>query len=192
MIKLFGRMIPAATRGLGYPRLHPTQTVRSNFRVLPHDIDLNCHLNNGRYMQLIDVNRMEYLLRTGVAQILLKQGWKPILGSTAIQFRRELRLWEQATVSTRLVGWDDRWVYLDHRVETASGRPVAGALAKAGFRKKGAWVPINELIAAIECELAPMQLSPQVEAWRSLDESLASAIGVRHQLCDAGSQLLPV
>ena len=96
MIKLFGRMIPAALRGLTRPQVTAAQPVSSRFRVLPHDIDINMHLNNGRYMQIIDVNRMEFLISTGVAGIILDQRWKPILGSTAIQFRRELRLWERA------------------------------------------------------------------------------------------------
>ncbi len=178
MLKLFGRMIPAIVRGISHPRLHPTKTVRSGFRVLPHDIDINLHLNNGRYMQLIDVNRMEFLLRTGLVQIILKQGWKPILGSVTIQFRRELRLWERAIASTHLLGWDDRWVYLEHRIETLAGRPVAIAMAKAGFRKAGGWVPVETLLAILPCEMRPMPLPARVDAWRYLDESLAGEIGV--------------
>jgi acyl-CoA thioesterase FadM len=151
--------------------------VASQFRVWPHDIDINLHLNNGRYMQIIDVNRMEFLLRTGVAQIIFNRRWKPILGSTTIQFRRELRLWEQAIASTRLVGWDSRWVYLEHRIETLGGRPVAIAMAKAGFRCKGAWIPIETLRAALPFPLPDMVLPAHVDAWRTLDEGLAAQIG---------------
>jgi acyl-CoA thioesterase FadM len=178
MIKLFGRMLPAAIRSLTQPRLHVLQPVSSPFRVLPHDIDINMHLNNGRYLQIIDVNRMEFLLRTGVAQIIRRHRWKPILGSTTIQFRRELRLWEQAVASTRLLGWDDRWVYLEHRIETLEGRPVAIGMAKAGFRSKGAWVPITTLCAALPYHLPPMALPEQVDAWRTLDDSLAGHVGL--------------
>ncbi len=177
MIKLYGRMIPAAARGLRQTRLDAAQTVSSRFRVLPHDIDINLHLNNGRYLQIIDVNRMEFLLRIGVAQIILDRRWKPILGSTTIQFRRELRLWEQAIASTRLVGWDSRWVYLEHRIETLGGRSVAIAMAKAGFRCKRAWVPIETLRSALHFPIPDMELPAHVDAWRTLDEGLAAQIG---------------
>jgi acyl-CoA thioesterase FadM len=177
MIKLFGRMIPAAARGLMQPQISASQPVSSRFRVLPHDIDINLHLNNGRYLQIIDVNRMEFLLRIGVVKIVLDFGWKPILGSTTIQFRRELRLWEQATASTRLVGWDNRWVYLEHRIETLSGLPVALAMAKAGFRHKGAWVPVESLRAALPIHLPDMVLPAHVDAWRELDDGLATQLG---------------
>lgn len=181
MIKLFGRMIPAAVRALTQPQVSAAQPVSSRFRVLPHDIDINMHLNNGRYMQIIDVNRMEFLIRTGVAGIILDQRWKPILGSTAIQFRRELRLWEQAVASTRLVGWDNRWVYLEHRIETLSGRPVAIAIAKAGFRSKGAWVPVETLRRALPFALPEMVLPAHVNAWRALDDVLSGQVSAQRQ-----------
>lgn len=184
MIKLFGRMIPAAYRGLTQPQVTAAQTVSSAFRVLPHDIDINMHLNNGRYMQIFDVNRMEFLIRTGVAGIILDRRWKPILGSTTIQFRRELRLWERAIASTRLVGWDDRWVYLEHRMETLSGRPVAIAMAKAGFRSKGAWVPVETLRRALPYALPEMVVPAHVDAWRSLDDSLSDQVRIQRQSGD--------
>lgn len=182
MIKLFGRMIPAAIRGLTRPRISVAQTLSSKFRVLPHDIDTNMHLNNGRYMQIIDVNRLEFLLRSGVAQIILNHRWRPILGSIVIQFHRELRLWEEAIASTRLVGWDDRWVYLEHRIETVGGRPVAIALAKAGFRCRGAWVSVESLRAALPYALQPNDLPNHIETWRRLDDYLASNIRRSRQI----------
>lgn len=172
-------MIPAVIRGLRGELIHADIPLSSRFRVLPHDIDVNLHLNNGRYWQLMDVNRMEWLLRARVLQIILKNGWKPILGSTAIQFRRELRLWETAVVSTRLVGWDDRWVYLEHRIETTGGRPVALALAKAGFRFRGAWVPIETLRDQLPYATHQMELPKHVAAGIALDLAFTGRAGVQ-------------
>jgi acyl-CoA thioesterase FadM len=176
MIKLFGRMIPAMARGVSQPRINAAEPLASRFRVLPHDIDINLHLNNGRYLQIIDVNRMEFLFRAGVIDIVRKNRWKPILGSTTIQFRRELRLWDEALASTRLVGWDDRWTYLEHRIETADGKPVAIAMARAGFRQKGGWVPIETLRAALPMPLRPMVLPAHFNAWADVDDLLGGQI----------------
>ena len=66
MIKLFGRMVPMLARARRGPPVEATVAVASRFRVLPHDIDINLHLNNGRYLQLIDLNRAEWLIRTGI------------------------------------------------------------------------------------------------------------------------------
>lgn len=170
MIKLFGRMIPAAARGLHGGMIAPTTPLATRFRVLPHDIDLNRHLNNGRYLQIMDLNRLEWLLRARVLQVLVQQGWKPILGSTAIQFRRELKLWQTGIASTTLAGFDDRWVYLEHRIDTADGKPVAMGLARAGFRHRGGWVSVDRLRALLPIAVPDMALPDHVTAWQALDD----------------------
>ena len=35
-------------------------------RVWPTDLDMNVHMNNGRYLQIMDVARAEWMMRTGV------------------------------------------------------------------------------------------------------------------------------
>lgn len=132
--------MPMWLRANRQPLICATEPVASKFRVLPHDIDINRHLNNGRYLQWIDVNRAEWLIRTGILRVVRHNRWKPILGSVAMNYRRELCLWERACVETRLLGWDHRWTYLEHRVTKDSGRTVAIGIAKAGFRTQGRWV----------------------------------------------------
>jgi hypothetical protein len=75
-----------------------------------------------------------------------------------------------------MLGWDKRWVYLEHRIATPSGKPVAIALARPAFRKKAARVPIERLIEALPHELAAMPLPPQVTAWTALDGELAALV----------------
>jgi acyl-CoA thioesterase FadM len=162
MIKLFGRMLPVLARAHRAPTLPATQVVTSHFRVLPHDIDINKHLNNGRYLQLIDLNRAEWLIRTGIWAVIRRNQWKPILGAVSIQYRRELRLWDRARIETSLLGWDNRWTYLEHRVLNDSGRTMALSLAKAGFRSRGRWVDPDDLRAQLPHPLSPMTLPDDV------------------------------
>ncbi len=169
MIKLIGRMIPLLISSVGSQGVTCATPVESRFRVLPHDIDLNLHLNNGRYLQLFDLNRAEWLIRTGILAAVLKQGWKPVLGSVSIQFRRELRLWEQGRMETRLLGWDDRWTFLEHRMTSMNGQPVALALAKAGFRHRGGWVRPDTLQDLLPYDLPDLELPDRVLAWQQLD-----------------------
>ncbi len=177
MIKLYGRMIPAVARGMRHDRIAATQPLASRFRVLPHDIDINLHLNNGRYLQLMDVNRVEWLLRTGVLDFVRKHRWKAVLGSTVIHFRRELRLWDTGLASTKLIGWDDRWAYLEHRIETLDGKPVAISMARAGFRARGVWMPIDTLRQALPLPIADLPLPLHAQIWQELDLELAKQIG---------------
>lgn len=171
MIKLFARMLPVLARAHRAPGVPATQAVASHFRVLPHDIDINLHLNNGRYLQLIDLNRAEWLMRTGIWSVIRRNRWKPILGSVAVQFHRELRLWDRVQIETRLLGWDSRWTYLEHRVLNDSGRTMAVSLAKAGFRSRGRWVDPNELRAQLPYPLSPLVLPDHVHALLAFSEA---------------------
>ncbi len=35
-------------------------------RVLPNDIDINLHMNNGRYLTVCDLTRVDMFIRTGL------------------------------------------------------------------------------------------------------------------------------
>lgn len=186
MFKLYGRMLPALARALTQPRVHPDAPMSARMRVMPHDLDANLHLNNGRYLQWADVNRMEWVVRTGILRAVLKQGWKPVLGAATVQFRRELKLWDEAKVSTRLVGWDDRWIFLEHRIDNAEGRPAALVLARAGFRYGNGWVKTPDVFAVLPHELPPRQLPVHVATWCQMGDEIARAMG-RRQLSQAVS-----
>ena len=38
-------------------------------RVLPNDLDINFHVNNGRFLTLCDLNRMDLFIRTGLLKV---------------------------------------------------------------------------------------------------------------------------
>ena len=44
-------------------------------RVLPNDLDTNLHLNNGRYLTLMDLGRVDLMLRMGVMGELRRRRW---------------------------------------------------------------------------------------------------------------------
>ena len=89
-----------------------------HFRVWPNDLDINGHMNNGRYLTLMDLGRFELLLRAGLFWPAFKQKWNPILGSCQVRFRRSLKLFQPFSIKTKIVCWDQKWVYLEQRIES--------------------------------------------------------------------------
>lgn len=186
MIKLYGRLLPVLARSLTAKMIHPDSPLATRMRVMPHDLDANLHLNNGRYLQWADLARIEWVLRTGILAAVLRQGWKPVLGAATVQFRRELRLWDRAILSTSLAGWDDRWVFLEHRIDTDDGRPAGLVMARAGFRRRNGWVSMPELFAALPHEVPPRQLPAHVATWCQMSDEMAAAMGRRLLRLSAG------
>lgn len=154
-------------------------------RVMPHDLDLSMHMNNGRYLTLMDLGRMDLILRMGLAGRMVKSGWTPILSASKVRFRRELRLFKAFRLETRIVWWSATQLVMEQRV-LSDGRDGevthAGALMLAGLydRREKRFVPAARLI---ELAGAPGAESPapneEVAAFLAANDALKQAQAAR-------------
>jgi acyl-CoA thioesterase FadM len=148
------------------------------FRVWPTDLDVSLHMNNGRYLTLMDIGRLDFMVRTGLWRPLVRNGWTPIASGIAIRFRRELRLFDRVHLETRLLAWSDVTVVMEQVLRFAGG-PRAGqvasrALFKGGLydRKSKSFLPITRLMKEIGVDVEPPPLTPDVEAFLKADEAI--------------------
>ena len=104
------------------------------FRVWPNDLDINLHMNNGRYLTIMDLGRADLMIRCGLGKVILKRRWMPVLGAVTIQYRRSLSPFQGFRLRTRILCWDEKWVFLEHRVKSLDGQVAAVAIAKGLLR----------------------------------------------------------
>ena len=135
-------------------------------RVLPTDIDIAMHVNNGMYLSLMDLGRFDLMARSGLWKTMRRRGWTPVVGNETISFRKSLQLWQRYSIETRILGFDEKSVYFQHRMvvdgEVYAEAHVAGRLVS----KKG---PVsNEEIfeAAGRRPPAEMVLPEWIKDWR--------------------------
>lgn len=173
-MNLYLRLLAAFVRA-SYLKQVPTNfESRCAFRVLPGDIDLYRHMNNGRYFQIMDVARFSWLIQVGAVAVLRRQRWGALLGGGQMRFRRALKLFQKYFVSTRLICWDDRWFYLEHRFTDARGREVACGVVKAAFRSRSGWVRTSEAMALIDPEAKSESMPDCIGAWIRSEEGVAN------------------
>ena len=127
------RLIKTGIALIGAPRIGILETTCVRLRVWPNDLDFNLHLNNGRYLTLADIGRIDWFVRSGTLQLARRQNAMPVVGDAMAKFRRELRVGQQVEIRTRLLGWDDRWGFLEHRFVRA-GRVVGMVAVRGVFR----------------------------------------------------------
>ena len=139
-------------------RLAPTDEGRITLRVLPTDLDLNFHMNNGRYLSVADLGRVDLIFRGGLFGIMRRKGWYPVMGSIKITYLRSLNVFERYELTTRIVGWDDKWIYMVQRFERG-GHVIAHGVMKTLFMSKTGRVSTAELAAEL-----PMTTSPEIPA----------------------------
>jgi acyl-CoA thioesterase FadM len=148
------------------------------FRVMPGDLDVNVHLNNGRYLALMDLGRFDLLIRGGLFRPAFRQRWRPLLGSAMVRFRRSLQPFQRFELRSRLVCWDDRWFVFEQRFESR-GRLYAVALARGLFQnRQGNLSPAQVLEAAGLAQASPATPA-YVARWIEADADGAAALSAR-------------
>ncbi len=151
--------------------LPPLTVGRMRLTTLPTDLDLLRHMNNGRYLSLFDLGRWDLLTRTGLAAAMRERGWYAVVANETITFRKSLTLWQRFDVETRVIGHDDKALYLEHRA-VVDGEVYARAIVRARMlRRGGGTVSHDELFAAVG---RPDDLA-EIPAWMH-DWAAASAL----------------
>ena len=146
------------------------------FRVWPNDLDLNLHLNNGRYLTVMDLGRTDLMIRAGLVGIIRRQGWMPVIAAVTIRYRRSIPAFARYSLRSRLLGWDEKWLYLEQSFEDASGAAAAHAVVKAAFRRRGGAVPTAEIAAAFGWQGAAPDLPAYVLALRDGEEAMRDGL----------------
>ncbi|WP_235833438.1 acyl-CoA thioesterase [Glaciibacter flavus] len=135
-------------------RLGHYDVARTNFITLPTDLDILKHMNNGVYLSIMDVARFDMLKRTGAWKIMQDNEWYPVVVSETISFRKSLTLWQRFSIESRLLGFDDKAVYMEQRFTRPGADGGAEIYAKAYIRarflrRSGGTVPVSELITML-------------------------------------------
>lgn len=164
-MNLYWRLLLLRLRLLRARRISIWDTVRTPFRVVPTDLDVLLHMNNGKYLTLMDLGRMDLMVRSGMWREASGRGWYPVVAGQTITYRRSLNPFQRFDLLTRVVGVDDRWIYLDQTFVVGDA-VHAHAVVRARFLKKGGGSvehsEIEEVIGAIPGHL---DLPEWLRAW---------------------------
>jgi acyl-CoA thioesterase FadM len=145
--------------------LEPSAVSRIRLTTLPTDIDILRHMNNGRYLSLFDLGRWDLLVRTGIWDAMSSHGWYAVVSSETVTFRKSLQLWQRFVIESRMLGHDDRAVYMEHRA-VVDGEVYARAIVRARLLKKsGGTLSHDELFGAVGRPEGVPDVEPWVHEW---------------------------
>jgi acyl-CoA thioesterase FadM len=159
------------------PRLRALDESVLGFRVLPTDLDLNLHMNNGRYLSLMDLGRLDLIGRMGVMRRIVRHGWRPVVGSLTIRYRRSLEPFQRYQLHSRLLAWDEKWLYVEQRF-VHRGELMALALVKGLFLAPGGRLSPQAVVDVVEPGLPSPPLPEAVLEWQRSEELLRGADAV--------------
>ncbi len=164
-MNLFIRLVLLLLTYRFQPKCERLGPARKRFVVWPPDLDVLWHVNNGVYLSMLDVARVDWMLRSGMAGPIRERGYYPVVAAETIRFRRSLQLFQAFEVETFVLGWDDKAFVIQHRFLRGEDL-VAEAVVRARFlKRKGGTVSSAELLDAIGIHQESPPLPEWIAAW---------------------------
>ncbi|WP_371170421.1 acyl-CoA thioesterase [Aliiroseovarius sp. 2305UL8-7] len=160
----FIRMTKELIKNARAEPLPVTGTHISHHRCWPWDIDLWRELNNGRTLTLYDLGRIPLAGRTGLSRMLLKNRWGLTMAGASVRYRKRIRTFTRLEMRSRVVGWDDRFIYLEQSMWL--GEDCANQiLYRSAVTDHNGIVPTARVVEAIGHDGPSPTLPSWVQAW---------------------------
>ena len=178
-MNLYLRLLSVLLRALFAPRITSVlDPARVRLRVWLNDLDMNGHMNNGRYLTIMDLGRLDLILRSGLLRLALKRKYQPVLAAAQMRFRMQLKPLRPFDLETRVVCWDDKWIYMEQRFLFVTGQKT-GAVAAIGIVKGGFYdpktrttVPTADLLKALNLPSESPAFPAHIKEWIEAEEAL--------------------
>lgn len=164
----FIRLASTILRERRKPPLELLDTHVLPMRCMPSDLDTFAEMNNGRIFSLFDIGRFGLSMRIGLIDVLRRERWGLVVAGSTIRYRARITGLQKFDIKTRLIGWDDRFFYLEQamwRGDTCCNH----ALLRTGVTEKGRLVPSARVATAMNFAGTAPDLPDWAAAWAAAD-----------------------
>jgi acyl-CoA thioesterase FadM len=121
-----------------------------SLHVLPNDIDINFHMNNGRYLTICDLNRIDLFARSGLLKAMFKRNWIPVIAEHTMTYKKPLAMFERFEVKLEVTKWDEKFFYMLHTFKVGERVVAEGTSKGCVFARGKGVVSPADAIAAVE------------------------------------------
>lgn len=143
----------------------PQSRTLVHFWVTPFDTGI-ATLKSDRYLQMAESAQLDYGIKTGLLQGMLRQGYRFVNASQLVRFARPVRLFDRVTVASQVLHADAKCAYF-HHVFTVGSALHADVAVKMKFKKGRLTIAPSELLGSF-----PGPKPAWLQHW---DDTLAAA-----------------
>ncbi|MFC6154940.1 thioesterase family protein [Nocardioides yefusunii] len=163
-MNLYGRLLKLLVMLNLRPKVSFFDRTEMTFRVWPTDLDTAGHVNNAKYVAMLDLGRIDLWFRSGFWQKISTDGGFAVVSSQSIRYRRSLKAFEKFTLTSQVIGWDDKAFYYLHDF-LVDGELSARAVVQSRAVRRGKGVPIEETLAVLGDDVPELELPEWVKEW---------------------------
>lgn len=148
----------------------PLGTSSHTYRVWPHQIDYNLHLNNAKYLNILEHARWVLFRENGWFKYLFAKRLNVVVASFEITFIRELNIFTQFEVRSRVLSWDEKYLYVEQRI-MVKGKLCGHIIVKIAGVRKGKRALTPEICETVGIDYAQAQPQAALESWAAMAQA---------------------
>lgn len=160
----FLRMGKELLRAAMMPKLEIGQTHISYHICWPWDLDFALELNNGRTLSIYDLGRLPMGFRIGLFKMLREKKWGFTMAGCSIRYRRRVRMFHRVKMTTAVLGWDDRFIYIGQSM-WRKGECTSSILYRTAVTDQNGIVTTDRVTQTLGPQLANLRLPDWVQNW---------------------------
>lgn len=145
-------------------------TCVESYRVWPHLIDYNLHMNNAKYLTKLEHARWKHFSDIGWFKPMWDTRLNIVIGSMEITFIRELGLFTKYEIHSHVLTWDEKYLYIEQRL-MVKGKLYGHALFKFAGVRKGKRVMMPEMCETVGLDYNLADSLPVVKHWSALSQA---------------------
>lgn len=144
--------------------------------VLLNDLDLNKHMNNGRYLTILDLASIELFVRLGFIPVMSRLNAHVVSGGSLITYRKQLKFLEKYSVELSYIGSTEAWHVMEFSFKNEKGALCAKGLLKGAFvSKKEGLIKTAKILKTFENihnkEIVIKDLPQHAQKWLESEEA---------------------
>lgn len=120
-----------------------------NLTVLPNDLDISFHVNNGRYLTLCDLSRFDLFVRSGLLAVMKQKKWVPLISYHDMNFKASLKLFQRFTLDMEIRDYDEKYFYSDH-VFRVGNKIIAKGRSESVIRGREGVISPQQVVEAVK------------------------------------------
>jgi acyl-CoA thioesterase FadM len=144
----------------------------TRFRVWPTDLDVLRHMNNGKYFSIMDLARVNLLIRSGFGKRMTDNGFYPVVTAEIMRFKKSLKVFQAFDIQTQFLGWDEKNFYLEQIFMRDSVVYSHAFVTGRILHKSGEKMTIQDSIKRLGMESVSPQLPEYLKNYMACSEDL--------------------
>lgn len=167
-MSIFLRVIHTIVTAFFRKKLNITDKASLKMRVWLHEADLK-FVNHARFLTYLEMARWDFGIRLGIFSLMKQRKCLPVVAGQTIRYEKSLKRFGHFQVNTQLAGWDDRFFYFEHTIET-DGKTVAFSMARLVFRDSQGTLKPDSIFRALKIDVdSSLRIPDEVMKWEETE-----------------------